>query len=227
MISLLELSSSSSSPRLSRETLTISSNNLVVTTGGKASVRHYGLDKSCCCDVKLCLGVTESTSRQPFCGWEQRMLPSAGSSHHIIITQNSDQSLGPSSDSHRETSKTTNGSFTKSKPYSHRPISYRRTDSKSLVRSYIHTEPQAIPYKFEHHIDSDTFLYIDKYRKTITYPRMEQKSMPVSGAAAPGEMMSMWSSRCVPSPVLIKPKLFVLGEGPTVLRPKPFTRKKV
>ena len=139
VISLLELSSSSSSPRLSRETLTTSSNNLAVTTGGKASVSHYGLDKSCCCDVKLCLGVTESTSRQPFCGWEQRMHPSIGSSHHIIITQNSDQSLGPSSDSHRETSKTTNGSLnTKSKPYSHRPISYRRTDSKSLVLSLIH-----------------------------------------------------------------------------------------
>lgn len=38
-------------------------------------------------------------------------------------------------------------------------------------------------YEFEHHVESASSLDIDKYRKTITYPKMEQKSMLCDGPA--------------------------------------------
>ncbi len=166
---------------------------------------------------------------QAFCGWEQRALPCTGSTH-IIFTQSSDQSLGSIGNSHRDANRSANGTFTKPKCSIYQSMNQTRTDFRSHVRSYTHSsDSRAILYEFEHHKGGDISLYIDKYRKSITYPKMERKSIPLTSgmAGSAGEPLSLWSgNRCVPSSVL-KPKLFVLGEGSTASHTKSFTYRKV
>ena len=207
--------------------LAMSGSRGAITTSSKLEE----LQVKCCCDGRLHLLEPESAgsvARQPFCGWEQRILPSIGSTH-IIFTQNSDQSLGSGGNSHRGASKSANGLSTKSKCSIYQATNHKRPDFKSQVRSY--SDSKAILYEFEHYRGNDMSLYIDKYRKSITYPKMEQKSLPLTsgmaGCSTVGEP-SLWhlSGRYAPSSVL-KPKLFVLGEGSTVSCARPFTYRKV
>lgn len=163
---------------------------------------------------------TATTSRHQFCGWKHRILPSASSSH-ITVAQNSDQH--PESTS-REASKSV-ASLSKSKlSFNNQPISHKRTDSsKSQIHSYYMLSDKPFLYEFEHHVESASSLDIDKYRKTITYPKMEQKSMFCDG---PADMTL--SGQCgVQSSSVIKPKLFVLGKTPTTVYTKPVTHVKV
>ena len=231
MTSLLEQDINPLSPwSINRETSTSFNNSLALTTYTGATHMNSCPELElqvlrCSCDT-ICLAMAESAgvARQPFCGWEQKVLPSTGSTH-IIFSQNSDQSLG-SSGSCRETNISANGALTKSK---YQPTNHKRTDFRPQIRSYLHSsDSRAILYEFEHHKCGDISLYnIDKYRKTITYPKMEQKSIPLSGGVAGLGELSLWSgSRCVSSSVL-KPKLFVLGEGSTASHTRPFMCRKV
>lgn len=230
----VEQNSNSLSWSTSREA-TVPSNNSLSLTGTRgaptSSSQLLELQVKCCCDGRPHLSESGSVARQPFCGWEQRMLPSTGSTH-IIFIQNSDQSLGSNGNSHRETNKSANGTFTKSKCSVYQSTNHKRTDFRSQVRSYMYSsDSKAILYEFEHHNrGSDISLHIDKYRKSITYPKMEQKSLPLTSGMAgySGGELSLLSlgSRCVPSSVL-KPKLFVLGEGSTASHARPFTCRKV
>lgn len=186
-----------------------------------------GLEERCSCiSATYSRGMnadmsTATTLRHQFCGWEQRMLPSASSSH-IIVAQNTDQHLESTS---RETSKST-ASLSKSKlSFNNQPISYnKRTDSsKSQIRSCYVQSDKTFLYEFEHHVESASSLDIDKYRKTITYPKMEKTSVVCDGLAD-----VTLSGRCgIQSSSVIKPKLFVLGKTPATVYTKPFTYVKV
>ena len=232
MINLEQKLQNSNPLIISREALLPSSNcpALSRTTGSTNS--SYGLEfqVKCCCDVGLHLSESVSVARQPFCGWEQKSPPLIGSTH-IIFAQNSNQSLESTGNSHRSAS----GAFTKSKCSIYQSMNHKRTDFRYHIRSHMHSgDSKPILYEFEHHIDrgSDISLYIDKYRKSITYPKMEQKSLPLTsgggvtaGCGAGGEL-SLWG-RCGTSSVL-KPKLFVLGECSTAPgHARPFTCRKV
>lgn len=231
----VEQNSNSLSPWSTSREATVPSNNSLSLTGTRgaptSSSQLLELQVKCCCDGRPHLSESDSVARQPFCGWEQRMLPSTGSTH-IIFIQNSDQSLDSNGNSHRETNKSANGTFTKSKCSVYQSTNHKRTDFRSQVRSYMYSsDSKAILYEFEHHNrGSDISLHIDKYRKSITYPKMEQKSLPLTSGMAgySGGELSLLSlgSRCVPSSVL-KPKLFVLGEGSTASHARPFTCRKV
>lgn len=185
-----------------------------------------GMEERCSCISEIYLRGTNVdmsttlTSRHQFCGWEHRMLPSASSSH-IIIAQNSNQCLESTG---REASKSAT-SLSKSKvSLNNQSIGYRRTDfSKSQIHSYYVHSDKTFLYEFEHHVESGSSFDIDKYRKTITYPKMEQKSMLGDGPAD----MTLWSGRCVQSSSTIKPKLFVLGKTPATVYTKPLTYVKV
>lgn len=232
----VEQNSNSSSPwKTGCREATVSSDNssaLTRSRGDATSCSELLRDlqvNSCYCDGGLHISESGGAASQPFCGWEQRMLPSTGSTH-VVFSQNSEQRLGSSGNSHlRDASRSVNGAFTKSKCSVYQSA---RADIRSHVHSYMHgSDSRAILYQFEHHRGSDISLYIDKYRKSITYPKMEQKSLPgltsgVSGYGGGELSLLPLSSRCVPSSVL-KPKLFVLGEGSTASRERPFTCRKV
>ena len=197
--------------------------SLAPTKEAKAITKHsFCLDEICCCDSRIYqspgINTAESASRHSFCGWEHRTLH-VSSSTHIVIAQRSDQSLG--------LSKSTSSNKSKYSSF-HIPVSKRTTYStKSQVRSYIYSEySKSIQYEFEHHTEGTASLHIDKYRKTITYPKMEQKSLMGNGPATAVEM-TLWSGRCVQSSVVIKPKLFVLGKAPDTLHTRPITCRKV
>ena len=232
----VEQNSNSLSPWSTSKEATVPSNNsLALTRTRGATTSSSQLQEfqqvKCYCDGRPHLSESGSVARQPFCGWEERILPSTGSTH-IIFTHNSDQSLGSNGYSHRETNRSANGAFTKSKCSVYQSTNHKRTDFRSQVRSYVYSsDSKAILYEFEHqNRGSDTSLYIDKYRKSVTYPKMEQKSLPLTSGMAgySGGELSLLSlgSRCVPSSVL-KPKLFILGEGSSASHARPLTCRKV
>lgn len=236
VVSLGQKLQNSNSLMISREALPPSSNCPTLPSSIDLTNSSYGLEfqVKCCCDGGLHL--SEST-RQPFCGWEQKSLPFTGSTH-IVFAQSSSQSLESTGSSHRSA----NGAYTKSKCSIYQSTNHKRTDFRCHIRSHMHSgDSKPILYEFEHHTDRDcdiSPLYIDKYRKSITYPKMEQKSLPLTssgggvaaGGCGAGGELSLWSplgSRCGTSSVL-KPKLFVLGECSTAPgHARPFTCRKV
>jgi hypothetical protein len=234
MSSLEQKLQNSNNSSISREASPPSSNHPAISRT-TASTNGLEFQIKCCCD-----GLSESVSvaRQPFCGWEQKSLPPFTGNTHIIFPQNSDQSLESTGNSRGNADRSTNGAFTKSKCSIYQSTNHKRTDFRYQIRLHIHSsDSKAILYEFEHHTDrdSDISLHIDKYRKSITYPKMEQKSLPLTSggmagcsanSASVGGEPSLWSplgGRCTTSSSVLKPKLFVLGEGST----RPFTCRKV
>ena len=198
---------------------------------------HSGLEERCCCDTRIhrqlasCTRSSDGSSstatsqkqeRQQLCGWEDRRLPATFSSASHIITRQSSSSQSLGSNNGRAGQSNKLSTSNKSKNSLQQPINLRRPDSNSNshrlhVRSYLHCDHKGGQYRFEHHTDGDISLHIDKYRKLVTYPRMERHG----GATAAPLEMTLWSGRCVPSSTVVQPKLFVIGKVPSTLHTGP------
>lgn len=140
------------------------------------------------------------------CGWENSINPLLSSpSSHLISPQNSSQSLTSKSSTSSQISYSRSCSTTKSLKTRASSLG-TSSQTKSVVRSYI--EPKPIPYKFEHHDERLIQLHIDRYKKSYTYPNMEQRSQ-----ANENQVLLNASSRRAYSTTLVTPKLYILGDG--------------
>ena len=197
------------------------------------------LEGGCCCDgrvhrlagsVRASDGSTSISAsqkhveRHQFCGWDNKKLPAAVGHSHIVIRPECSSQTGLSSTNSRAADSC--GKPSTSSKSNNSLHQFKRTDSsnnhRSQLRSYIHREAKGNSYKFVHLTEkNDISLHIDRYRKMVTYPKMEQSG----GAAAPVEM-TLWSGRCVQSSVVVKPKLFIIGKEPATLHTRPYTSSR-
>lgn len=127
------------------------------------------------------------TSKQHrLCGWEQRPTPQTLDSNHVIFSsQNSDQNcLGSGKNTHRyprmRLSARLSGACLKPKSGLICQSANDRTEFRSSISSNTRSSSNSrrVLYEFEHLNNGEEIsLYIDKYRKSITYPKMGHRSM--------------------------------------------------
>lgn len=157
-----------------------------------------GQRESCCCvsPEELSANIFD----QPLVGWGKSTtsLPKSFSCHHI----SSERSLCSSvmvDGATNHMSKASTVSDRVSKSSLSRATINLGSDSKSSLRSYIHSTP-VIPYNFHHHniANGDSTAYIEEYRNSYTYPNMEEKVKKVTTTS---------------STATLKPTLFVLDNN--------------
>lgn len=215
--SAVDFSSSSADENESCDSLTSSESSTFEITpcdtdnpsavAGPLKGELVGQSKSCCC-----VSAEEMTAdwmNWLFVGWRSKSVGSSdsGSTSHCISLQVSDKSLSSlvntgsslldgSNQMNRASSNTGSGSKIPRQPLLRGIISLF-SDSKSSLRGYIHSIP-TIPYTFQHHVSEDcASLYMEEYRRSYTYPSLEEKckKMPENLANVP---------------TTVKPTLFVL-----------------
>lgn len=154
-------------------------------------------EDSCCCvsTEELSVDIID----QPLVGWK-KLSVCQKSSNHRLSAQASEKSLHGSCESCNQTCKANSSSDKLTRSSLSRAVINLGSESKSLLRSYIHSTP-AIPFTFRHHLDGDTAaFYMEEYRNSYTYPCMG-KRMTVNSAS---------------TPATVKPTLFVLDNDCTL-----------
>ena len=151
-----------------------------------------GQRESCCC-----VSPEELRVDMPLVGWGKSTtsLPNSFLCHHILSERSPYSSVAVDGATYRM-SKT---SDRVSKSSLSRGMMNLGSDSKSSLRSYIHSTP-VIPYTFQHHnvANGDSTAYIEEYRNSYTYPNMEEKAKRITATS---------------STATLKPTLFVLDNS--------------
>lgn len=193
----------------------ITSSSSFEVTSSSSSVFQYGateplkrgvlddLDDCCCVSTEELDG---DPTDQPVVGWQKRNACPNSSCYHL--SAQSEKSLLSSCvvvESCNQIPRANNGNEKLSRSSLSRAVINLGSESKSSIRSYIHSTP-AIPYTFHHHLGSDIGLHIEEYRKSYTYPRLEAKHRRTS--------LSSTSTAA-----MVKPTLFVLDNDCTAKVP--------
>ena len=152
-------------------------------------------DRCCCVSSE---DLSAESIDQPLVGWEKRRK----SSNHRPVSQASERSLAANAVVESASKGNSSSGGRLSRSLLSRAVINLGSDSKSLLRSYIHSTP-AIPFTFHHHLDGDTAaLYMEEYRNSYTYPNMDKRN---TGTSSPKP-----STPALVTPALVKPTLFVM-----------------
>ena len=148
----------------------------------------------CCCMSDIPAG---HTSEEHWSGWERNQSTVSLPSSHCVIQLSPKTKTGSSTCISKSNNKlhNTTSSLTKSS-------STGRVDAfVKYIRGYPY-QKEIIPFHFQHLESNMASTYIDSYRRSHTYPNMEDKLKSSDSSAGPASFSA---------PSVIEPKLLVLG----------------
>lgn len=169
------------------------------------------VEGSCCCvSVEDLAG---DWMDLPFVGWEAKTSIPGSSSHCLSVLSQAHHGHG-SVEGGSHACKASSSASKVSKSAVSKSTINLGSESRSSLRSYIHTAP-FIPYTFHHHLGSDTSVYLEDYRNSYTYPNLgKSRKVPLS---VPGLNI----------PATVKPTLYVLNSSLALRYPSHYKRQQV